>query len=123
MPGLSARALSALEPYGVATVGDLVAVDPVRLNRLSGVAEATRREVKARARQWRDKFGAAVTGRGQDRQTAPVPGSAALPDPGQRRPSCSWPTPGRPGPRRGAPRPACCSDSTPGSTPSPARTN
>jgi hypothetical protein len=49
--GLSARALSALEPYGVATVGDLVAVDPVRLNRLSGVAEATRREVKARARE------------------------------------------------------------------------
>ena len=57
--GLSARALSALEPYGVATVADLVAVDPVRLNRLSGVAEATRREVKARARQWRDKFGSA----------------------------------------------------------------
>ena len=55
--GLSARALSALEPFGVVTVGDLVAVDPVRLNRLSGVAEATRREVKARARHWRDKFG------------------------------------------------------------------
>ena len=79
--GLSARALSALEPYGVATVGDLVAVDPVRLNRLSGVAEATRREVKARARQWRDKFGLAVTGRGQDHQTAMAPASAALPDP------------------------------------------
>ena len=62
--GLSARGLSALEPYGVTTVGDLVAVDPVRLNRLSGVAEATRREVKSRARQWRDKFGPAITGRG-----------------------------------------------------------
>lgn len=55
--GLSARALSALEPFGVHTVGDLVAVDAVRLNRLSGVAESTRREVKSRAKQWRDRFG------------------------------------------------------------------
>ena len=66
--GLSARGLSALEPYGVVTVGDLVAVDPVRLNRLSGVAEATRREVKSRARQWRDKFGPEITGRGTGRE-------------------------------------------------------
>jgi len=79
--GLSARALSALEPYGVATVGDLVAVDPVRLNRLSGVAEATRREVKARARQWRDGFGSGVTGRGVDRTLRSGSGHAALPDP------------------------------------------
>jgi hypothetical protein len=79
--GLSARALSALEPYGVATVGDLVAVDPVRLNRLSGVAEATRREVKARARQWRDKFGAAVTGRGHELPSTREPNDAAGPDP------------------------------------------
>ena len=79
--GLSARALSALEPYGVATVGDLVAVDPVRLNRLSGVADATRREVKARARQWRDKFGPTVTGRGAGRQAAPGSGGGTLPDP------------------------------------------
>ncbi len=79
--GLSARALSALEPYGVATVGDLVAVDPVRLNRLSGVAEATRREVKTRARQWRDKFGASVTGRGPDRRAVSGSGGASLPDP------------------------------------------
>jgi serine/threonine protein kinase len=78
--GLSARALSALEPYGVAAVGDLVAVDPVRLNRLSGVAEATRREVKARARQWRDKFGPSITGRGPDRQALSGSGSTALPD-------------------------------------------
>ncbi|HUZ56114.1 MAG TPA: BREX system serine/threonine kinase PglW [Streptosporangiaceae bacterium] len=79
--GLSARALSALEPYGVATVADLVAVDPVRLNRLSGVAEATRREVKARARQWRDKFGAAVTGRGQRPQVVAGTDGETLPDP------------------------------------------
>jgi hypothetical protein len=78
--GLSARALSALEPFGVRTVGDLVAVDPVRLNRMSGVADITRREVKSRAGEWRRKFGQAVTGRGQQ----PTPrsrDSATLPDP------------------------------------------
>jgi serine/threonine protein kinase len=79
--GLSARALSALEPIGVTTVGDLVAVDPVRLNRLSGVAEATRREVKARARQWRDGFGSDVAGRGSDRLATEGTGGAEWPDP------------------------------------------
>jgi hypothetical protein len=73
--GLSARALSALEPYGVATAGDLAAVDPVRLNRLSGVAEATRREVKARARLWRQTLAAGV------RPVRPAPAAGALPDP------------------------------------------
>ena len=77
--GLSARGLSALEPYGVVTVGNLVAVDPVRLNRLSGVAEATRREVKSRARQWRDKFGPVVTGRGGREPQGP--GISGRPDP------------------------------------------
>ena len=64
----------------VSTVGDLVAVDPVRLNRLSGVADATRSEIKARARQWRHSFGAAITGRGPARGTA-ADGSTTLPDP------------------------------------------
>jgi hypothetical protein len=62
--GLTARALSALEPFGVVTVGDLVAVDPVRLNRIPGAADATRREVKDRARAWRDRLASAVLGRG-----------------------------------------------------------
>ena len=62
--GLSARALSALEPFGVRTVADLIAVDPVRLSRMSGVADVTRREVRTRATQWRREFGSAVTGRG-----------------------------------------------------------
>jgi serine/threonine protein kinase len=80
--GLSARALSALEPFGVATVADLVAVDPVRLNRMSGVADITRREVRARAAEWRRRFGVAVTGRGspavhQDDLDAPDPATAA----------------------------------------------
>lgn len=70
--GLSARALSALEPWSVATVGDLLAVDPVRLNQLSGVADSTRREVKQRARQWRERLGSEL------RPQEPA-GQAALP--------------------------------------------
>ena len=58
--GLSARGLSALEPFRVKTVGDLLAVDAVRLNHLSGVAEATRREVKKRANAWRRRLGERV---------------------------------------------------------------
>ena len=46
--GLTARALSALEPYAVQTVGELLTVDPVRLNRLQGVADATRQQIRAR---------------------------------------------------------------------------
>jgi serine/threonine protein kinase len=79
--GLSARALSAVEPLGVTTVGDLIAVDPVRLNHLSGVAEPTRREVKSRARQWRDRLGAAVLGRGAEQGGAGTRATASLPDP------------------------------------------
>jgi serine/threonine protein kinase len=77
--GLSARALSALEPFGVRTVADLVAVDPVRLNRMSGVADITRREVRSRATQWRRQFAASVTGRDASRQARPTTGT--LPDP------------------------------------------
>lgn len=76
--GLSARALSALAPYDVRTVADLVALDPVRLARLSGVADATRREVNSRAKDWRRKFAAQVTGRG-GQDSAPFDGG--LPDP------------------------------------------
>jgi serine/threonine protein kinase len=77
--GLSARALSALEPFGVRTVADLVAVDPVRLNRMSGVADITRREVKSRATQWRGQFAATVTGRGASGRARATAG--VLPDP------------------------------------------
>lgn len=58
--GLSARALSALEPYGVKTVGDLVAVDPARLSRLSGVADSTRKQIRSAASRWRSKYGALI---------------------------------------------------------------
>ncbi len=78
--GLSARALSAIEPFGVSTVGDLVAIDPVRLNRMSGASEPTRREVKQRAKQWRDRFGLEVTGRGrQPARRSSLAGSALTP--------------------------------------------
>ena len=40
--GLTARALSALEPLGVQTVGELLNIPPSRLTRLAGVNEATR---------------------------------------------------------------------------------
>lgn len=54
--GLSARALSAVEPLRVSTVADLVAVDAARLSRLPGVAEATRRELREQVRLWRDRL-------------------------------------------------------------------
>jgi serine/threonine protein kinase len=62
--GLSARALSALEQFAVRTVGDLIVIDPVRLNRMAGVAEPTRREVKDQAKRWRDRLGAEAPGHG-----------------------------------------------------------
>lgn len=63
--GLSARALSAVEPHQLVTVADLLAMDPVRLNRLPGVADATRREIKERARAWREQLGTPA-GRSRD---------------------------------------------------------
>ncbi|BAK35877.1 hypothetical protein MLP_28630 [Microlunatus phosphovorus NM-1] len=74
--GLSARALSALEPLGVTTVGELVAVDPVRLNRLPGVARATRDQIKEAVSRWRARLGP-VRGRRDggswQQSTLPVP--------------------------------------------------
>lgn len=55
--GLTARALSALEPYAVDTVGDLLTVDPVRLSRLQGVANTTRLQITSRIKQWRARLG------------------------------------------------------------------
>lgn len=55
--GLTARALSALEPYAVQTVGELLTVDPVRLSRLQGVANATRLQITARIKEWRARLG------------------------------------------------------------------
>ncbi|MGF1654846.1 MAG: BREX system serine/threonine kinase PglW [Actinomycetales bacterium] len=54
--GFTARALSAVEPLGVHTVADLVAVDPGALSRMRGASAATRLEVRGRAKQWRETF-------------------------------------------------------------------
>lgn len=59
--GLSARALSAVEPLGVVTVGDLLAIEPARISRLSGVSVGTREEVRSRAKAWRDRLGTPTT--------------------------------------------------------------
>ncbi|MGI8870884.1 MAG: BREX system serine/threonine kinase PglW, partial [Mycobacteriales bacterium] len=65
--GLSARALSAIEPLRVNTVGDLVAVDPAQLTSLKGSARDTRAEVRTRAKQWRERFatGSGIVGDAQ----------------------------------------------------------
>lgn len=55
--GLTARALSALEPLALATVGDLLTVDPVSISRLRGVADVTRKQINARIKQWRSQLG------------------------------------------------------------------
>src|SRR5690606_28768006 len=55
--GLTPRALSALEPFHLATVGDLAALDTGKLTRFSGIVDATKREIRSRAKQWREKFG------------------------------------------------------------------
>ena len=51
--GLSARALSAIARLDVATVGELLAVSPFRINNLPGLGEKTRREIQRRIRDWR----------------------------------------------------------------------
>ncbi|QLQ39641.1 BREX system serine/threonine kinase PglW [Micromonospora robiginosa] len=58
--GLTARALSALEPYAVQTVGELLTVDPVQLSRLQGVKNATRLQLTSRIKEWRARFGAEI---------------------------------------------------------------
>jgi serine/threonine protein kinase len=79
--GLSPRALSAVEPLGVITVADLIAVDPVRLSRLGGVAEATRVELRERSRLWRERFAGTVGGRSGDADNAALSSNAGLPSP------------------------------------------
>jgi len=56
LSGLTPRALSALEPFRLETVGDLAALDTSRLSRFAGIVDATKREIRGRAKQWREKF-------------------------------------------------------------------
>ncbi|WP_280274516.1 BREX system serine/threonine kinase PglW [Nocardia wallacei] len=56
--GLSARAVSALATAQVVTVGELLALDPAKLNWLLGKeGKATRQEVTKRRAQWQEKLG------------------------------------------------------------------
>ncbi|NHA66848.1 BREX system serine/threonine kinase PglW [Phycicoccus flavus] len=74
--GLTARALSALEPYAVATVGELLTVDSVRLSRLQGVANATRLQISRRVKEWRKRLGDPRRVPARDERT-PTPTDAA----------------------------------------------
>ncbi|MFN8074141.1 MAG: BREX system serine/threonine kinase PglW [Kineosporiaceae bacterium] len=69
--GLTARALSALEPYDVHTVGELLTIDPVRLSRLRGVANATRGQITARMKEWKARLGTAGVARRPGRALTP----------------------------------------------------
>lgn len=51
--GLTARARSALERFGVRTVGELVDHDPMALSRFDGVSQATKAEIRKRAKELR----------------------------------------------------------------------
>src|SRR5207245_286276 len=56
LSGLTPRALSALEPFRLETVGDLARLDTSRLSRFNGNVAATKRAIRGRAKQWRLKF-------------------------------------------------------------------
>lgn len=78
--GLSARAVSALEPDSVFTVADLLALDAVRLNRLaSKEAKDTRTEIRERVKEWRKAFADQLASRRAEKSRKADPTS--LPDP------------------------------------------
>ena len=54
--GLSTRARSALARLDLATVGDLLAVHPARINTIRGLGEAYRKEIQRRIKQWRTRL-------------------------------------------------------------------
>jgi serine/threonine protein kinase len=84
--GLTPRALSALEPFHLKTVGDLAVLDTGRLSRFTGIVDATKREIRSRAKQWREKFAGQLTERREptedvdatDPFTSPQSAAAAL---------------------------------------------
>jgi len=59
--GLTARARSALERFGVRTVGELVDHDAMALSRLEAVPQATKTEIRKRAKELRLFFTPTVT--------------------------------------------------------------
>lgn len=78
--GLTARAVSALHRLGAETVGDVIALPPVRINQASGLGLHVRREIQQRRRLWSQRLtqgasdDALPTGRGvEDLQLGLVP--------------------------------------------------
>ncbi len=59
--GLTARARSALERFGVRTAGELADYDAMALSRLEGVPQATKTEIRKRAKELRLHFAPAPT--------------------------------------------------------------
>ncbi|MFD0576160.1 hypothetical protein [Dactylosporangium darangshiense] len=59
--GLTPKARSALERIGVHTVGDLIDQDQMALSRLAGVSQATKTEIRRRARELRAVFATSHT--------------------------------------------------------------
>ncbi|WP_257478501.1 BREX system serine/threonine kinase PglW [Acidipropionibacterium jensenii] len=55
--GFTARALSALEPLHLGTVGDFLAVEAMSLNHLKGATQPTRTEIRKRRREWEKRLG------------------------------------------------------------------
>ncbi len=88
--GLSARALSGLSRLEVRTVGDLLGVQPLKINAIPGLGERYRKEIQGRIRQWRTRLSAPtqvaeeVAGRGVEsvvRALRSVPNSASADQP------------------------------------------
>lgn len=80
--GLSARAVSALEPDSVFTVADLLSLDSVRLNRLvAKEAKDTRTEIRQRTKEWRKAFADQLSHRRGTEKTRAKADPTSLPDP------------------------------------------
>lgn len=77
--GLTARARSALERFGIRTAGELAGYDAMALSRLEGVPQATKTEIRKRAKDLRLRFAPAPA-------PAPAPGPAEAEAPGERGP-------------------------------------
>lgn len=54
--GLTPRAVSAFDKYDVATVGDLLALGGYETSKIARVSEATRKEIRRRVKQWRERL-------------------------------------------------------------------
>lgn len=70
--GLTPRALSALAPLHVATVKDLLSLNMIEVNQIPGLVHVTKREINARAKQWRERLGEQYKETAADEASRPV---------------------------------------------------